>query len=125
MSLLDLKNVILILVAHYVGDFVLQTTDMRKYKYDSIYYLSIHIVVYTLTMLLFLAYSFGFSRLWLFYVFVNGCFHFIIDTITIKTIKEMREMDRDEVIPLALGTDQLLHLVTLFCTFYVFDLFNI
>lgn len=50
-----------IIVAHFVGDFVLQTHRMAVNKSKSLFYLSYHVLVYTFCLQLFSALAFYYA----------------------------------------------------------------
>ena len=49
-----------LLLGHYLGDFALQSDKMAKYKGESVSVLSLHVLVYTSTLALLLAYGLSF-----------------------------------------------------------------
>ena len=110
---LTLQSIVLILVGHWIGDYVLQFNKIADFKSTSLLWLTIHVLLYTSVLL-------GVS-LYLFSVvdamklsLVNGCLHFVTDWVTSKFSSRYRAKPR--IFYPIIGFDQLIHTVTLMVT---------
>lgn len=89
----------LVLIAHFVADFVLQTDKMATNKSKSNYWLLNHVLVYTLVMSIF-GLTFG---------LINGLSHFAVDFISSRlTSYFWKKGDRHNFFVI-IGLDQLAH----------------
>ncbi|MDY8136136.1 DUF3307 domain-containing protein [Aquimarina sp. 2201CG5-10] len=103
-----------ILLAHWVGDFVFQTSRMATEKSKQLKWLSIHVITYTAVLLIFALFVFSF-KLAITYVLINGVLHGITDFFTSKLSAKYQETPR--IFFPILGMDQLIHTVTLYITY--------
>lgn len=89
----------LILTAHWIADFILQTDKMATNKSTSFKWLSSHVAVYTLAML----------PLGPKFAIVNGVSHLMIDAATSRETSYLwKKQDRHNFF-VVIGLDQLLH----------------
>jgi hypothetical protein len=121
--------VYVLLVAHFVGDFVYQTDDMAVRKATSWWALALHVLVYTFVLLMFTVWW------WEAAIFcaVNGVAHFVQDAVTSRILARLwflpvskryqgghtllvEDTGSRHWFFVAIGADQLLHYVTLFVT---------
>jgi len=96
----------LIMLCHFLGDFVCQSDWMAKGKSTNLKPLLVHILVYSLFLL-----PFGLK-----YALVNGLAHLIIDYNTSRLSSRMWKEQRVHVFFVVIGLDQLLHFYTLYYT---------
>lgn len=110
---------IALLFTHWVGDYVLQFNEMAARKSKSFKWLTIHVLVYTGTLLLgsFLLVFFDMMALdkVAIFVAVNGAIHWVTDLITSRLADRVANTPR-LYYPIV-GFDQLLHTATLLFTF--------
>lgn len=106
-----------LLVAHFVGDFICQTDWMAINKSKSWDALTAHVAVYAAVLLMAVGFwtdeassTFG---LW---VFVNLAAHFLQDAITSRINSRLWQANQRHWFFVGIGADQLLHYVTLFVT---------
>lgn len=92
-------KIILVLWVHWLADFVLQTDKMARGKSKSNKWLSIHIAVYTLPLLVF-----G----WKFALF-NGACHWVIDYFTSRMTSKLWAKQDVHNFFVVIGLDQALH----------------
>jgi len=102
------------IVAHYVGDFILQSREIATKKSSSILALSIHVAIYAATMLAFsFLVDFTFHQRAVFVIY-NGLLHFITDYITSRmTTKAWKEGNMEKFWD-TIGADQFAHTYTLY-----------
>ncbi|MEM8999715.1 MAG: DUF3307 domain-containing protein [Bacteroidota bacterium] len=113
---------IIILIAHWVGDYVLQTSNMAVYKSSSLKWLLLHILTYTAILLIFGYFLFSWQVAFGFALF-NGSLHLITDFFTSKL--SARYQDQPRVFYPILGFDQCVHVICLYWTFMNSDLLAI
>jgi len=102
------------ILAHYVGDFVLQSRAIATKKSSSILALSIHVAVYTATIL---AFSFlvdftAYQRS--VFVIYNGLIHFITDYISSRITEKAWTNGNMEKFWDTIGFDQFIHIYSLY-----------
>ena len=107
--MISLKIVLLILVLHWLSDFVLQTDWMAKNKSTSNKALGLHILVYSIPFLVI-----G----WKFALF-NGVLHFGVDYVTSRMSKKFYEKGDIHNFFVVIGFDQVLHYSMLFTLYYL------
>lgn len=110
---------LIILFAHWVGDFLLQTTDMATKKHHSLKWLFLHILTYTLTLLIISQFVFSW-QVGLGYAVFNGALHLITDFFTSKLSIKYKE--RPRIFFPILGFDQFIHMICLYWTFVNSDI---
>ena len=120
---------VMILGIHYVSDFLLQTRQMGENKGKSWKWLSIHVGVYTASLIMgmiLVSDSFQFA---LTYSLLNGALHFMTDAITarISGYFYLKSLENKTDKPnwmyffwSTIGLDQLIHASTLILTLRLF-----
>ena len=103
-----------ILFAHWIGDYLLQTSDMAIKKHKSIKWLLLHTLTYTVVLLAISQLVFSW-QVGLGYAIFNGALHLITDFFTSKLAS--RFQDKPRVFYPILGFDQLIHISCLYWTF--------
>jgi len=109
----------LFLLAHWIGDFGLQTSKMALGKCVSLKWLVIHVGTYTGVILLFSLFLMPLDDVFRF-VSLNCLLHLITDFFTSKWANKNRKEPR-KFYPI-IGLDQLIHTLTLYWTL---DLLNV
>ena len=104
----------LILVAHWVGDYLFQTTNMAVEKSASLKWLTLHVLTYMLVLGCFSIFLFSW-KLALTYIALNGILHFITDFFTSKLA--VKHQDNARVFYPILGFDQMTHGLCLYLTY--------
>lgn len=137
-------NLVIILIAHYIGDFILQTRNMGLKKSKSIMWLSMHVGTYLITLLIF-GLIFGSYlvddnnyRPIFEWCFVNGLLHWFTDFISSKLsgycytkmdyYEKNRDIENSDKLKnkfqyhfwSVIGLDQLIHAITLLLTYNYF-----
>jgi len=124
---MDLKTIFIILIVHYIADFIMQTEIMASKKSENIYWLGTHCFIYGVGIffLLFLCNILSFIVISsYFYLFLfalgNAIFHFLIDFTTskIETYFYLKKMNR--AFFNVIGIDQLAHVIILLISFNFF-----
>jgi hypothetical protein len=96
---------------HFLGDFILQSDKMAQNKSKSIKWLSAHVCVYTIPLLL-LGWKFA---------LINGLAHWVVDFFTSKATTKLWEKKEVHYFFVVVGADQALHLTILLLTLqYIF-----
>ena len=118
-----MEIIYILLVAHFIGDFVFQTDWMainKSRRWDA---LALHIGVYITAVGLIVAFSqppspYPYVELWQFgaWVAVNAAAHFIQDAITSRINSRLWQANQRHWFFVGIGVDQLLHYITLFVT---------
>lgn len=103
-----------LLLAHWIGDFVLQTSEMANGKSKSLKWLTIHVLVYALAVLFFTYWMFP-LKLALSYTFINLLIHWGVDFFTSKLASKYFNQPR--IFYPIIGFDQMIHAMTLFLTY--------
>lgn len=122
-------NVILILIIHFISDFLCQSREMANKKSKSLYWLSIHVCTYSLVT----------SLLWvLFFVIsknlnigvvmgqiliITFITHWVTDLITSKLTTYYYSKNNHFAFFGVIGFDQLIHTITLLLTYNM--IFNV
>lgn len=120
-----------ILVAHFVADFVLQTRWQAMNKSSSWTALNDHVAVYMVTMLAIVSIGMGlldgqipYPPPLIAWAGINGLLHFVTDAGTSRLNKYLYQRFRDDPAHhwffVGVGFDQLVHYATLFSTYACF-----
>lgn len=105
------------IVAHYVGDFMLQSRKIATKKSSSILALSIHVAIYAATLLVFsLLVNFTPHQRAMFVIY-NGLLHFITDYISSRITAKALSNGNTKKFWDTIGVDQFTHIYTLYITY--------
>lgn len=104
----------LIIVAHWIGDYLLQTTAMATEKSYRLKWLGLHVLTYTTTLLAVSLLLFPWKFALLFAV-LNGLLHGSVDFFTSRLSRKYQH--RPRIFYPILGFDQMLHMLTLYLTY--------
>lgn len=124
-------TVIVILIAHFLGDFVLQTDRQAKQKSSSWLALGEHVFTYSTTLLSCLATYLAachlfspnvpaFGSLVSLWVLLNGACHFFVDAATSRINSKLYAGGRIHAFFVGVGADQLIHTSLLIWTAELF-----
>ena len=94
-----IENIFILIISHFIGDYVLQSDFIAKTKCDNIYHLLVHCFLYCIPFLV--VYGFGFNIIVLFIT------HVVIDSLKAR-YKEINYV-----------TDQILHFIIIFALFLI------
>ena len=103
----------LLLLAHWVGDFALQSSQMATQKSESMKWLSIHTLTYTGVLLVFCVFLLPPGQM-IAYVLLNGLIHGVVDYFTSRLAA--RYIDKPRYFFPIIGFDQMIHMQTLYWT---------
>src|SRR5262245_5745643 len=104
-----------LLAVHWVGDYALQSRWMGDNKSKRLDALSLHVLVYTATLLVGSVALFGIGPS-LTFVAVNGAAHFATDFVTSRAVASLWAKKRAYETFLVMGLDQFIHQLTLAAT---------
>lgn len=109
--MIDLKTIIIILVIHFIADFLLQSSWMAQNKSKNNIALLTHVGVYMIPFL--------FIGFW--YALLNAALHFIIDYNTSRLTSKLWAKGEVHWFFVVIGLDQTLHFICLFSTYILLN----
>lgn len=112
--MLPVNLTLLILFAHWVSDFVLQSDQMAVNKSRSIKWLSYHVLAYTIGMFFIILVIWGSVNIY--WILLNGVLHWCTDFMTSKINSQLWKMERRHDFFVMVGFDQLIHYACLLFT---------
>src|SRR5687767_13589394 len=101
-----MQNAIVLLFAHWVGDYLFQSNEMATQKATSLKWLTIHVVVYCIPVFLAGIYLFQ-MRHALVYLAINAGLHWITDFVSSRLASRYRSDPR--LFHSIVGFDQFFH----------------
>lgn len=124
--MISIVTALLIIAIHFFADFVSQTNEMAVNKSKSIYWLSLHVVTYTIVTLLAWIFTifqpgieFHLHTYFWFFIFIFST-HWLTDFITSKfSSKYFGKGDYHNGF-VVIGFDQVLHYIQLLSAYYLF-----
>ena len=127
--MIELKHIVLILIAHFVADFCLQPRKIAETKSEKISALCIHGIYYLIgtTVSLFLFMITGILRAKeipidpllsiIKFLIINAVFHIIIDFVTSKISAYFYKKQMIRQFFIVIGADQVIHIIILIYSF--------
>lgn len=112
---MEIQIILAIVIAHWIGDYVLQSESMAIGKATSIKWLTIHVLVWTASLGV-ITTLFGATFTW---VAAMGVAHWIQDFVTAKINSHYQKTKQLKLFWLTIGSDQMLHYMVLFTTYYI------
>ena len=112
---LPLTAVVMLLIGHWIGDYVLQTNVIAKEKSRNIKWLLIHVAIY-MTVISACTFILLPQNKWLAFIIVNGILHFMTDLVTSKLTLKFQSNQR--IFFIIIGFDQMIHAITLIGSAY-------
>lgn len=107
--MIDLNLLSMVILAHFVGDFIFQTDVMAGNKSKKTFWLWAHILAYSTSLMVF-----GPA-----YALVNAVLHFWVDFFTSRGTSKLYAMGRRHDFFVLIGFDQALHMLILIWTMYL------
>lgn len=107
---MELYIIILLVILHYIGDFLLQTDNMAINKSSSNKWLFYHVVTYSIPFVLINPV----------YAALNGLLHWFTDYYTSRIAKHYYTNNNRSMFFKVIGLDQTIHIVTLVSTYVLF-----
>ena len=114
--MLEIKEIIIILLIHFLADFGLQTHDQATLKSSSNKFLFYHVGVYSIIWLLFMMFWTS-PFIGLIFAAITFVAHFVTDYITSRISKVFFEKGDYHNGFVVVGFDQILHYIQLFVTY--------
>jgi len=108
--------IVLLLFAHFLGDFVFQGNKIASSKSKSLKWLTIHVGIYVL-MLIIPAYLIFKPEIILDFLVVNGVLHWITDFFTSKINARLFLRKNKHLFYIGIGIDQFIHAACLIYTY--------
>ncbi len=112
----SLSSIIIFLIGHWVGDYVLQTNAIAKEKSASFKWLLIHVAMYT-AIISICAMIVLPREIWAGFIALNGLLHLLTDFVTGKLRAIFSGSQRLYFI--IIGLDQMIHSITLLGSVYI------
>tara|TARA_B100001175_G_scaffold257846_1_gene226260 strand:- start:123 stop:476 length:354 start_codon:yes stop_codon:yes gene_type:complete len=109
------SQVLGIIIAHWIGDFLLQNEKMALGKSSSNKLLTIHVAIWTTTLAV-ITIPLGLPVVW---VLLMGVLHWIQDYITSRLNGYYAKIKNNEMFWNMIGTDQMLHYVIMFLSLHL------
>ena len=107
--MIEYNIILLILILHFIGDFLFQSNYMATNKSKDSKALSFHIFAYMIPL--------GIIGFW--YAIINGILHFIIDYLTSRITSKLWKEQKIHWFFVTIGFDQTLHFICLFGTYLI------
>ena len=119
---MNVNDLYIVIVAHFIGDFVLQSDWMATNKSKLFEALSLHIVVYFVTLIGAGIIIFGAQRGddIIYFALLNASFHLVIDSITSQITSTLWKNNERHWFFTTIGFDQMIHVILLIATLNLF-----
>ena len=115
--MIDLNLVLLILLGHFVADFICQSDYHAINKSKSNLVLGQHVLVYMSVMSIIVGILFPINLVW---CIINLIGHFVTDFCTSRLTGKLWVANQRHWFFVAIGFDQLIHYITLLTTYNIF-----
>lgn len=124
--MIQLNAIIVIILSHWIADFIFQTREMAENKSHSMEFLLKHIATYTVVLYFLIIF---FSKLipnsisnWgvllpAAFAIINGFLHLVVDFFTSKLTSFLWRKELVHLFFITIGLDQALHMVYLFASY--------
>lgn len=114
-------NIFILFLAHYIGDFVFQSSKMAEYKSKSHIWLLKHVVVYAVILGLITFPIFNDWKVFLGWIALNFSLHLVTDGVTSRFSGAFYKEKNMQGFWNVIGADQLTHFLTLYYTYQLFN----
>lgn len=106
-----------IIVAHFVCDFILQSDKMAVNKSKSWYWLTMHVLAYSVGLTMFAIPLFGLTSVLVMFIWINAVLHFVTDAVTSRITSYFWKNEQRHWFFVTIGFDQVIHYACLFGSF--------
>ena len=110
---ITLVDISLLFIAHFIGDFILQTDEQAKGKSSDnailVQHVATYIVPFTILAL--------FLPLTMEFIVINAVLHFVTDYISSRMTKKLWAQGKVHEFFVVIGADQLIHALTIIWTY--------
>jgi ascorbate-specific PTS system EIIC-type component UlaA len=113
-TLFPIGWVLVVILSHWVADFVVQTDRMAQRRNSSVLWLSGHVLVYMATLNVMLMITWGHSNT--FWILLNGVLHWITELVIGRAARRLRDRNLAHEHSAAIGLEQMIHYSCLFTT---------
>lgn len=114
---MNLTEIILILLVHYLADFILQTNNQATKKSENIYWLLSHTLTYSfIWVIVGFIFLFPLEKIFLFFI-ITLFFHTLTDFLTSRVTKYFWVKGNKHLFFSTIGFDQFLHYIQLFIAY--------
>ena len=114
-----MNDIIYILFAHFLGDFVCQTRWQAENKSSNEVALLYHIGSYALTLFVMCALYFGDVNFTTGFVMVNAFLHYLTDFVTSRLSSHFYKTGKNKAFWTTIGFDQFVHAASLIYTYNI------
>ena len=112
---IEMIDITLLLIAHFIGDFILQTDEQAKGKSSDNGVLVQHVITYIIPFTLLTLVM----PLTLVFLVLNIILHFATDYISSRMTKKLWAEGKTHEFFVVIGADQLIHVLTLIWTYHL------
>lgn len=117
----------MLLITHFVGDYLLQNREVAENKHKDIYYLIEHVVFYTIILCM-ASVTIYYSPLLpgvgvlmlVWWAVFNGILHFFVDGFTSRLTHQFYVEKKYKLFWITVGSDQLAHYLIMMYSLYLF-----
>ncbi|MGI9422511.1 MAG: DUF3307 domain-containing protein [Hyphomicrobiaceae bacterium] len=120
LELSTINQVAVLLVTHWVGDFLLQTSWMATQKSRNLNALLAHVVTYTIVLSVAAVVLFGQTETAGWFIIANAALHLVTDFLTSRVSAKYYDAKNMRAFFVMVGLDQLFHLLALVYTLQYF-----
>ena len=119
---MNVNGLYIVIIAHFIGDFVLQSDWMATNKSKLFEALCLHIVVYFVTLICAGIIVFGAQRgdAIIYFALLNASLHMVIDFITSQITSDLWKRNKRHWFFTTIGFDQMIHMILIIATLNLF-----
>lgn len=104
---MTIEMLLILIWAHFIADFLLQTDKMALNKSSNNFWLGVHVIIYSMPFML-ISWK---------YAVVNGLLHFITDFCTSRATSYLYKKNQRHWFFVVIGLDQAIHMTCLVLTY--------
>lgn len=110
-EVININALCVVLILHFIGDFIMQSDRMGTCKSNNSVVLGEHVMIYSVPLMLVFGVQYG---------VINGLMHFLTDFSTSRWTSYLWKKKKRHWFFVVIGLDQLLHLLVLILTYNLF-----